>query len=486
MIDHLILIAPGGRVVFAGSPRKLREHFTRFGYAPTSHCNMADFMMDCLAGFVLPSGSARHTDVNSAIKALCDWWQENKENTASQKPTLRGKPRKTTVVHNRGNEWCSTVFYRTFNVAFARQKKTYYRTFHVIAETCLLLIISGVAVGFLLGSVRLVNFTQPTMITQTITGQLVFGIFTTSSGLKLFGNDCHMRLREIEGGVWLLPMFMGKVAASYVEYAFYPFAFLAGYYSVIRSNAVFECYWATFFLLHCALFGLANFVSILVPGKIKDLVMLGLLVVLWLFGGVQPPEPDLETAFPVLGPLLNYISPFRWSFQLATIVEFNGHSQIWKPVIQGVYEKFGFNHNYLYDGGMLLVYAFIANLLAYCALSTKRNNFLSVILCYARTNKRLRSLTGASESKPKGRPRELNVASDGAIMYAQQQLQHQKPHQHHPIETVDTFDSGDVGDVEVVCGVVIREPPEQVVRDEDRMYHPHFEKHFSGSQYDAV
>jgi hypothetical protein len=51
-------------------------------------------------------------------------------------------------------------------------------------------------------------------------------------------------------------------------------------------------------------------------GKKRDLISMGVLIVLWLFGGIQPPGPNLQTMLPVIGPFLNAISPFRWSFEI--------------------------------------------------------------------------------------------------------------------------------------------------------------------------
>jgi hypothetical protein len=94
-------------------------------------------------------------------------------------------------------------------------------------------------------------------------------------------------------------------------------SFVAGYYSVIQSNSGFLNYWGLFFLLHLVFASMANLVAIAVPGKDQGLgVMLGLIVVLWLFGGVQPPYSELRSDIPVVGPLFNAISPFRFSFPL--------------------------------------------------------------------------------------------------------------------------------------------------------------------------
>src|SRR4051794_29847047 len=50
MIDHLILLAPGGRVVYCGAANQAAEHFAQVGYPCPAHVNPADWFLDVLAG----------------------------------------------------------------------------------------------------------------------------------------------------------------------------------------------------------------------------------------------------------------------------------------------------------------------------------------------------------------------------------------------------------------------------------------------------
>ncbi len=393
MLDNLILLAPGGRLAFFDNPRKLKSHFFQFGYVPSANCNIADFMMDCLAGFIVPEGQGSKP-VKQIIAELCDWWETNtpipEEHRIAQDALQLETDEELHLARNGSNAAMDSgsskpsilafVFANTAYVSGSRQKKLFYRIFNTIVMTAVVLLCTGLCVGFLLDPVILETVTgNPNLIQQAIVGQLVFGIFVTNTGLRLFAADELMRGREEEGGVWLLPLFMGKIGASYVEFFFYAFAFVSGYYSVLQSNSGFGNYWGLFLLLHLVFASLSNLIAIGVPGKLKDLVMLGVTVVLWLFGGVQPPYSILVTKIPIVGPVFNALSPFRWSFPVQIVMELNTYSQIYAETVDGVYEEYGYKaDSVMFNSVMLVVYALVVNFLAYLLLVTKRDNYAVV------------------------------------------------------------------------------------------------------------
>jgi hypothetical protein len=214
-------------------------------------------------------------------------------------------------------------------------------------------------------------------VQQTIFGQLVFAIFMTNFSLRLFGQDELMRIREENGGVWLFPYFIGKIASSFLELCALPFAYVCGYYSVISSKTTFLNCWAIFIGVHVSLSAISNLISICFTGKIKDLLTLGTIVVLWLFGGVQPPYPDMPTVAPIIGPILNGMSPFRWSFQLQILIETDTYDDIWMKATDTLYHMYGYDVKLKgLCAGMLVAYWAIVSILSYVALEVKRDNFL--------------------------------------------------------------------------------------------------------------
>jgi hypothetical protein len=95
-----------------------------------------------------------------------------------------------------------------------------------------------------------------------------------TSALKIFGHDSMVRTREESGGLQFFPMFIGKVVASGFELIFYPFSYLAGYYSFVGSNASYEQYFQTYVLLQSAIMGLSALISVSFSSENSFLVAL--------------------------------------------------------------------------------------------------------------------------------------------------------------------------------------------------------------------
>jgi hypothetical protein len=350
LIDTLILLAPGGRLAYFGPPSELRQHFLQFGYHCPTTSNVADFVMDVLAGFVTPQGESQSPPVKETIKTLCDSWQATQQPLhdnylANEVNEILSETRVLSTYHEHSNVSLTIEqqrtgftsngspssnslslsdkffhFRKTMYVSFSRQKKVYNRSFENIIGASYMLLGAGLVVGYILLPIRLndSNFqgSDPNIIFQLIVGQLSFGLLTLIWSLQLFSSDELMRNREEAGGIYLFPLLVGKILASYVELWFFGLAFVMGYYSTVEANATFLQYWGLYLLIHMCVAAIGNLLTLIVAGKKRDLISMGVLIVLWLFGGIQPAGPQLNSMIPVVGPFLNAISPFRWSFQI--------------------------------------------------------------------------------------------------------------------------------------------------------------------------
>eukprot|EP01040_Poterioochromonas_malhamensis_P009564 gene9564-10383_t len=364
----------------------LRDHLMRFGYECPLNANIADYVMDCLAGYPNYYQAVEDVaDIRRRGKALSDqlcgvWSSSMHPLHETEMSSVVGREG---AVKERGSE-AGTRRKSYLNIAmicFSRQRKLYYRTYPVITATCLILFFAGIAVGKLEGTVRVENITRAAgaIIAQTSFSQLVFSIFTSNIALQLFANDEAMRQREEAAGLPLLPLFVGKVAASSVEWLFFAFAFLSGYYSVIRSNTSFLDYLTIYVLLHLSISAMSNMMAIVMPRRIKNLGTLGLVVLLWLFGGIQPTNDKIPSVFPVLGPIINDLSPFRWSFELQAVQETSHYAEIFSPLIKRVLRTRSYViENLRRDRCMLLLYWFAYNVAAVLLLLAKRDNWKRV------------------------------------------------------------------------------------------------------------
>ena len=395
LLSCLILLAPGGKIAYFGPAFDMTKHFSKISYVCPDGNNATDFVMDVLAGFVKPTDQEELEPVKDIITKVTKYWEANHKYNHAVKSVKKkfGELRSNTVqlisvkMRNSIPTWViksdASVMYlfllwNTFFTSLAREMKIYERTFSTTIRTSCALYVLGFLIALLFGSISLKPDKYPNLAGPVTSAQLAFGLLIMTSGLKLYGHDYLVRCREESAGVLLLPLFLGKLIASLLETVFFPFAFLAGYYSYVDANATIWSYTTLFVLIQLAIMGLANLISISFTSPIKSLVASGTLVVLWAFGGFSPSYEEIKQN---MGPLviLNYFSPFKWSFELHVIIEFSTYSPAWDSTIASTYDKEGWaTEDEGLCKGMLVLYFLVTNLLAYMVLELKRDDFHSL------------------------------------------------------------------------------------------------------------
>lgn len=73
LVDHLILLAPGGRIAYTGDPATLTSHFHSLSFSCPLKTNIADFVMDVMSGFVCMKGEQELHPVEVILAYLCEW-----------------------------------------------------------------------------------------------------------------------------------------------------------------------------------------------------------------------------------------------------------------------------------------------------------------------------------------------------------------------------------------------------------------------------
>jgi ABC-type multidrug transport system ATPase subunit len=73
LVDHLILLAPGGRIAYTGDPAILSSHFHSLSFTCPLKTNIADFVMDVMSGFVCMKGEQELHPVEVILAYLCEW-----------------------------------------------------------------------------------------------------------------------------------------------------------------------------------------------------------------------------------------------------------------------------------------------------------------------------------------------------------------------------------------------------------------------------
>jgi hypothetical protein len=386
LMDNLVLLAPGGRVAYYGPLIDVHAHFSSLHYTCPPGTNIADFVMDVLCGFVPLDNCSEVQQVQSTIDYICDWWVENKYPEYSHSNSLRAPILKQlssidnliAVPPPKGPVQCYRFLrivqlWKIFWTCYCRQERTNYRTMQAIATTCGLVLVFGCIVAFLIGALNLdgTGGGVSRFSAQITSGGLVFALLVQASSLRLFAHDHLLRDREFKAGVSVFPYYLGKLLGNYCEYAFYAFSFLVGYYPFLKARAPFIWYLYTFLLLHMAIAGLVNFIAIAYPGTNKGTFAVGVVVLLWSFGGVSPPLGDMENSMGFFATIVNYISPFKYSFTVEIINELSQYPELWE--VDTLYEKLGYmstDHNRAVYA--LIIYFVVTNVLAYVVAEAKQ------------------------------------------------------------------------------------------------------------------
>jgi hypothetical protein len=402
LLDCLILLAPGGKVAYFGPAFDMIQHFSRLKYTCPVKSNISDFVMDVLAGYVKPDDANKVPPVKDIIDTITSNWSNNYRLTqpeirfsaSDQTHNFRGvrqsffansKLGEPSNHENSPSYWF--LFQNTASTSLAREMKIYERTFSKTIITSYALTVLGLLIALLFGSMALSansygKPTSPNIGGQVSAAQLTFSLLIMTSGLRLFDHDALVRSREEAAGIHILPLFLGKLIASGFEIIFYPFAFLTGYFSFVEAASPFRHYMATFILLQLSIMGLANLISVSFQSSIKSFVASGILVILWAFGGISPTLSEIEER---MGPLVifNYLSPFKWSFELQHIFEFEMYSEAWESGIDEAYDNQGWNKKDTKNCiGMLVFYWIMTNSLAYFVLEMKKGNYHLLSVCY--------------------------------------------------------------------------------------------------------
>ena len=70
MINCMILLGPGGHLIYAGPTIEMAPWFSKMGFTALSSTNIVDYAMDVLSGFVLKDGGDCPEDVEALIQSF--------------------------------------------------------------------------------------------------------------------------------------------------------------------------------------------------------------------------------------------------------------------------------------------------------------------------------------------------------------------------------------------------------------------------------
>ena len=141
-------------------------------------------------------------------------------------------------------------------------------------------------------------------------------------------------------------------------------------------------------MLHLAISGFVNMIVLFLPGQrnasVKQMVCVGIIVILWSFAGVSPNYTTIIKNLGFIGLTVNTVSPFTYSHELEFIYELQPYPAIFNT--SSILTKFNFSYN---DEGpcfaVLIMYWLLTNCLAYLILQSSRSKIYDKFHCIVAT-----------------------------------------------------------------------------------------------------
>lgn len=292
MIDDVLLLGKGGKVVYHGPSKDALSYFENLGFKCPEHVNPPDFFMDIISGDVF-----RSNDPEFKKEDLFDLWNLKKPEfpksdlSHSKTPKTESKSRKTLFICQ---SWL--CFFRALKQQFHNLRGFFLDNF--------LFFISGLFLGITLYQKTYVgplpqevidqcpvslrpmcSYPQnDVIITVASLTPLAMALTSTITALKTFGSETAVFRRENEAGMSSLAYFLSKNLAQTFTILSAPLVYLSIFYSLfVPRGRFYEYYFALLVIVYTS-FGYGYFISI-VFGNFSQLVSIVFTMIMFNFSG---------------------------------------------------------------------------------------------------------------------------------------------------------------------------------------------------------
>ena len=219
------------------------------------------------------------------------------------------------------------------------------------------------------------------MSNQLTAGNLIFGLIIQVDCQRLFDGNFLLLLRELQSGLPVIPYCLGRILGNFIEFVFYSWAFLCGYYPFLDAHKPFIAFWIMFLLLHLAISGYVNLLMVIFRGSNRSFLTIGIFVIFWAMAGFSPPPEEIKTSLGIFGMIVYYISPFHYSTANEVIMEMNAYPEIWQTdkVLESIDLKSSYFNKYF---TALIGMFIIANMLTLLAVMSRIKKWTSAAKTY--------------------------------------------------------------------------------------------------------
>mmetsp|Transcript_28321 Transcript_28321/g.45883 ORF Transcript_28321/g.45883 Transcript_28321/m.45883 type:complete len:776 (+) Transcript_28321:2-2329(+) len=294
MLNNIMLMGPGGRVAYFGTPEDALPYFESLGFERPQYTNPADFLLDILSGRVQVNKPGTESD-------LAETWNTKRPTLALPDPSSyphasEGKkgflcfgPRKNSEVHRSS----PSFFYQLWvflQRAFLQQR----HDFSGVILDSFLHAIAGLVYGIGFASSRFFVPPIPTQYLPYCTplidafcylpevdelgrlatfGTMAVGLTAVTMAVRTFSNEKVVYWREAASGENTFSYFLAKCIADIPNMAIGSVVLLSVFFMIAAPHGKFGDYFGAVFLLEFAVYGVGYVCSMIIPTN-KDLATL--------------------------------------------------------------------------------------------------------------------------------------------------------------------------------------------------------------------
>ena len=303
-LDYIHLMG-AGRVIYSGKEDEVQSYFEQCGFTFPRHTNPADTIMDIIAG----EGHLYKKSGDTSISHLIEYWKHRRDNIARTDsryaPSSAEAAALKKTVKMRGAPWYRQIYFCLCRALLQqyRRKSSFFFELGVAA-------LAGLLIGLAFVNQNGMNFkgafnSPYELLSSAVDFQsvpemsllvgLAIGLTASSPGVKIFGEEKLIYLRESSSGHNRFAYYIGKVLSTI------PRMILANFHFTVLFMllATPKISWAGAFIANLlyfyCIYGLASCISMITRREDGPLIATMTSLVVGVISGVSPSLKTVRT-----------------------------------------------------------------------------------------------------------------------------------------------------------------------------------------------
>ena len=336
LFDQLILLAPGGHLVYAGRTAKVLRHFRRAGFTVPANSNPADVLMDLIAHAAKTSEALAEAQAASP-RALPTPRGLDTTQGLERLWTTHGVPLPESDDYDavRLKKRSTMLWPIAMVVFFVRATVQLQRRLWAMMLTYFLTLVGTVLLCLAFDQGEPGDFIIAFSITL-----LLLSLLSGIAALRVFGQERDVTAREAAAGMKLVPFFFGKAIAAIVEQLGMALIYAAAFSLFGSTRVSFWDLFLTVFPFVTAAYGIMYTPSFLLQPAKAQLTAIIIAFLCYLFAGGDPPFITLWRVVPLR--IIVVADPMHWAFGYLVTADVRLQSLFLRQASSGPFAQRGF------------------------------------------------------------------------------------------------------------------------------------------------